>query len=91
MNNSNKANTSRVSVYESYGPLKVGCLYTIVKEGRDFYELRCCGTNVQTPKIIVDLSPKTYENTISKDDGVIDGESGGYLEDYLDEYFTDGV
>lgn len=75
---------NKVSVFEDYGPLQNGCLYKLVKEGHDFYTLRCRGTNVQIPKNIVDFYPQSYKKP------EIELEEEDFIN-YLDECYMDGV
>jgi len=84
MNINNNKRGELVSVFENYGPLKVGCLYKIVHEGQDYYSVRCCGHNINTPKNIVNFHPELYKdqpNESEEED----------FHNYLDDYYMDGV
>ena len=77
-------NDSLVSVFEDYGPLKSGYLYKIMNEGWDYYVLRCHGKNINIPKKFINFNPETYKTPSFE-------QEEEDFENYLDDYYRDGV
>ena len=77
-----------VSVLENYGQLLAGHMYQSIKEGRDYYILKCRGTNTYVPKNLIDFDPKTHTKTPEEIEGELIEED---FANFLDDYCRDGV
>ena len=73
-----------VSVFEDYGSLRTGCLYKIISEEYDYYNIKCLGKIIQVPKNLINFHPKKEQKT------KYDIEEENFA-DYLDDYDMDGV
>ena len=76
--------TDKVGVFEKYGPLKPGVLYSFVKRGYDYCIVKCRGKHLYVPHKIIDFHPKTHHNeTNNTINGIDESEFLECLDGYV--------